>query len=113
MSRSISIARYLPILDWGRRYNKSRLMDDAVAAVIVGILLIPQALAYALLAGMPPETGLYASIFGLSVYALFGTSNTISVGPVAVLSLMTAAALAKLPLSGSAWGSWRTFCPIQ
>lgn len=77
-------------------------MSDTVAAVIVAILLIPQALAYALVAGMPPETGLYASIFGLSVYALFGTSNTVSVGPVAVLSLMTAAALAKLPLSGSA-----------
>lgn len=102
MSRPISIARYLPILDWGRCYNKSRLIDDAVAAVIVAILLIPQALAYALVAGMPPEAGLYASIFGLSVYALFGTSNTVSVGPVAVLSLMTAAALAKLPLSGTA-----------
>lgn len=101
MSRPISIARYLPILDWGRRYNKSKLTDDAIAAVIVAILLIPQALAYALVAGMPPEAGLYASIFGLSVYALFGTSNTISVGPVAVLSLMTAAALAKLPLSNS------------
>lgn len=101
MNRSISIARYLPILDWGRRYNKSTLMDDSIAAVIVAILLVPQALAYALVAGMPPEAGLYASIFGLSVYALFGTSNTVSVGPVAVLSLMTAAVLAKLPLSGS------------
>lgn len=62
-------------------------------------MLIPQALALALVAGLPPATGLYASIFGLSVYAVFGTSNTLSVGPVAVLSLMTAAALAKLGLS--------------
>ena len=59
-------------------------------------MLIPQALAYSLLAGLPVETGLYASIIGLSVYAIFGTSNTLSVAPVAVLSLMTAAALAKL-----------------
>ncbi|PCJ21875.1 MAG: sodium-independent anion transporter [SAR86 cluster bacterium] len=78
------------------------MMDDSVAAVIVAIMLIPQALALALVAGMPPETGLYASIFGLSVYAVFGTSSTLSVGPVAVLSLMTAAALAKLSLNGSA-----------
>ena len=61
-------------------------------------MLIPQALAYSLLAGLPVETGLYASIIGLSVYAIFGTSNTLSVAPVAVLSLMTAAALAKLSL---------------
>ncbi|NQV69413.1 MAG: sulfate permease [Pseudohongiella sp.] len=101
MSRPFSISRYLPILDWGRRYNKSKLMDDTVAAIIVAILLVPQALAYALVAGMPPETGLYASIFGLLVYALFGTSKTASVGPVAILSLMTAAALAKLSLSNS------------
>lgn len=101
MSKLTSITRYLPIFDWGRRYNSSKLMDDAIAAIIVAILLIPQALAYALVAGMPPEAGLYASIFGLSLYALFGTSNTVSVGPVAVISLMTAAALAKLPLEGS------------
>ena len=70
-----------------------------MAAVIVAIMLIPQALAYALVAGLPPEAGLYASIFGLSIYTLCGSSNTLSVGPVAVLSLMTAAALAKLGLS--------------
>jgi len=70
-----------------------------MAAVIVAIMLVPQALALALIAGLPPQAGLYASIFGLSIYALFGTSNTLSVGPVAVLSLMTAAALGKLGLS--------------
>lgn len=70
-----------------------------MAALIVAIMLIPQALALALVAGLPPETGLYASIFGLTVYAFFGTSNTLSVGPVAVLSLMTAAALGKLGLT--------------
>ncbi|MBL4581617.1 MAG: sulfate permease [Gammaproteobacteria bacterium] len=99
MRRTISISQYLPILQWGRDYDKVKLVDDSMAAVIVAIMLIPQALALALIAGLPPQTGLYASIFGLSIYALFGTSNTLSVGPVAVLSLMTAAALGKLGIS--------------
>ena len=59
----------------------------------VFVMLIPQSLAYALLAGLPPETGLYASILPLMAYAVFGTSRTMSVGPVAVVSLMTAAAI--------------------
>ena len=77
-------------------------MDDALAATIVGIMIIPQALAYAMVAGMPPVAGLYASIIGLVAYSLFGTSNSLSVGPVAVISLMTAAALGKLSLNGPA-----------
>ena len=101
MSRTISISHYLPILRWGRDYDKVKLIDDSIAAVIVSIMLVPQALALALIAGLPPQAGLYASIVGLSIYALFGTSNTLSVGPVAVLSLMTAAALSKLGLSDS------------
>ena len=86
------LARYLPILEWGRTYNRSILTNDLVAAVIVTIMLIPQSLAYALLAGLPPIVGLYASILPLIAYALFGTSRTLAVGPVAVLSLMTASA---------------------
>ena len=86
------LARYLPILQWGRTYNGSGLTNDLVAAVIVTIMLIPQSLAYALLAGLPPVVGLYASILPLVAYALFGTSRTLAVGPVAVLSLMTASA---------------------
>jgi SulP family sulfate permease len=77
-------------------------MDDSVAALIVAIMLIPQSLGLSLVAGLPPETGLYASIFGLAVYSVFGTSSTLSVAPVAVISLMTAAALAKLPLEDPA-----------
>ena len=99
MSKKNSISRYIPILRWGQDYDKAKLIDDSMAAVIVAIMLVPQALALALVAGLPPQVGLYASIFGLSIYALFGTSNTLSVGPVAVLSLMTAAALAKLGIS--------------
>ncbi|MEH7826875.1 SulP family inorganic anion transporter [Gemmobacter denitrificans] len=94
--------RYLPILEWGRHYDRLSLLSDLLAAVIVTIMLIPQSLAYALLAGLPPEIGLYASIAPLLAYALFGTSRVLAVGPVAVVSLMTAAAVAPLAAQGSA-----------
>ncbi|NCW08364.1 MAG: sodium-independent anion transporter, partial [Gammaproteobacteria bacterium] len=91
----------LPILEWIKTYNQSKLSDDAVAAVIVTIMLIPQSLAYAMLAGLPPEVGLYASILPLFAYALFGSSMTLAVGPVAVVSLMTAAAVSQVATQGS------------
>jgi sulfate permease, SulP family len=94
--------RYLPVLGWARRYTTDKFADDAIAASIVAILLIPQSLAYALLAGLPAEMGLYASIIGLLIYGLFGTSSSLSVGPVAIISLMTATALNKLFSPGSA-----------
>jgi len=94
------LRRYLPILEWGSAYNRDTLTGDAVAAVIVTIMLIPQSLAYALLAGLPPEMGLYASILPLLAYAVFGTSRVLAVGPVAIVSLMTAAALGQMGLSG-------------
>lgn len=93
--------RYLPILDWGARYTTAALASDLLAAVIVTIMLIPQSLAYALLAGLPAEVGLYASIAPLLLYAVFGTSRTLAVGPVAVVSLMTAAAVAPLAAQGT------------
>lgn len=96
------LRHYLPVLDWGRRYSNSDLADDGMAAVIVAIMLIPQSLAYALLAGLPAEMGLYASICGLVFYGIFGTSSTLSVGPVAVVSLMTATALGRVAAEGSA-----------
>lgn len=99
MNKVFSLKRYFPIFVWAPNYTNSKFVDDTIAALIVAIMLIPQALAYALLAGLPAETGLYASMVGLTVYALFGTSNTLSVAPVAVISLMTAAALAKLSLA--------------
>ncbi|MGR3543990.1 MAG: SulP family inorganic anion transporter, partial [Paracoccus sp. (in: a-proteobacteria)] len=76
--------------------DRDALGNDLVAAVIVTIMLIPQSLAYALLAGLPPEAGIYASILPIVLYAIFGTSRTLAVGPVAVVSLMTAAAIGKL-----------------
>lgn len=97
-----SLARYLPVLDWGRRYDRSTLTSDLVAAAIVTIMLIPQSLAYAMLAGLPPEIGLYASILPIIAYAIFGTSRTLAVGPVAVVSLMTLAAAGSVAPPGSA-----------
>ncbi len=98
----MQLRTYFPILEWGRRYNRQTLTSDLVAAVIVTIMLIPQSLAYALLAGLPPEVGLYASILPLIAYALFGTSSALAVGPVAVVSLMTAAAVGRLVAEGTA-----------
>ena len=85
----------LPILEWGRSYNRENLTNDLVAALIVTIMLIPQSLAYALLAGLPPEVGLYASVAPLLLYAVLGSSRVLAVGPVAVISLMTAAAVGE------------------
>jgi SulP family sulfate permease len=95
----------LPVLQWGRGYDRETLAADALAAVIVTLMLVPQSLAYALLAGLPPEAGLYASIAPLLAYALFGSSRVLAVGPVAVVSLMTATALAPHAAPGAA-GYW-------
>ncbi|WP_288369934.1 sulfate permease [uncultured Marinobacter sp.] len=97
----MNLKRYLPILQWAPRYNRDQVTSDLIAAVIVTVMLIPQSLAYALLAGLPAHVGLYASILPLVIYAVFGTSRTLSVGPVAVASLMTAAALAPLAEAGT------------
>jgi SulP family sulfate permease len=90
------------MMEWARPYNRDTLTSDLVAAVIVTIMLIPQSLAYASLAGLPPEVGLYASIAPLLLYAVFGTSRVLAVGPVAVVSLMTATAIGEHAAIGSA-----------
>lgn len=95
-------ARFFPILEWGGRYDRTSATNDLVAAVIVTIMLIPQSLAYALLAGLPPQVGLYASILPLVAYGIFGSSRTLAVGPVAVISLMTAAAAGEAARKGIA-----------
>ncbi|WP_413720911.1 SulP family inorganic anion transporter [Silicimonas sp. MF1-12-2] len=92
----------MPILVWGKNYGRAQLSGDLIAAVIVTIMLIPQSLAYALLAGLPPEAGLYASIVPILLYAAFGTSNALAVGPVAVVSLMTAATVGEVAAQGTA-----------
>ncbi len=85
----------LPILEWVRAYNHSTFSSDLLAALIVTLMLIPQSLAYAMLAGLPPEVGLYASIAPLVLYMFLGTSRVLAVGPVAVVSLMTATAIGE------------------
>ena len=93
---------YFPILEWGRSYDRTALSNDMIAAVIVTIMLIPQSLAYAMLAGLPPEAGLYASIVPILLYAVFGTSRSLAVGPVAVVSLLTASAVGQVAEAGTA-----------
>ncbi|MCA8944827.1 MAG: sulfate permease [Planctomycetes bacterium] len=93
--------RLLPFTDWLFHYKRENLTGDILAGVIVTIMLIPQSLAYAMLAGLPPEYGLYASIVPLFIYGLLGTSRTLSVGPVAVISLLTATALTPFAAPGS------------
>lgn len=87
--------------DWLQQYQSTWLAGDVIAGAIVTVMLIPQSLAYAMLAGLPPEAGLYASLLPIFAYALFGSSMTLAVGPVAVASLMTATALAPLAIAGS------------
>ena len=82
---------------WMKDYSAGVFSEDLVAAIVVTILLVPQSLAYALLAGLPPQVGIYVSIFPLIAYALLGSSNYVNVGPTAVISLMTAASIAALP----------------
>ncbi|MCM5703849.1 SulP family inorganic anion transporter [Larsenimonas salina] len=95
------IKRVFPIVEWLPKYNVRYLSDDAVAAVIVTLMLIPQALAYALLAGVPAVVGLYASMLPMVLYTFFGSSTTLSVGPMAVVSLMTATIASQWAGQGS------------
>lgn len=96
------LRRYVPVFDWGRTYTRSTFSNDMIAALIVTIMLIPQSLAYALLAGLPPEAGIYASIAPIVLYAIFGTSRALAVGPVAVVSLLTASAVGQVAQQGTA-----------
>ena len=94
--------RFAPITKWGPNYDRRDLRSDLAAGLTIGAMLVPQGMAYALLAGLPPEIGLYASIVPVLVYAVFGTSRQLAVGPVAIVSLLTATALAPLFEQGSA-----------
>ena len=88
--------RYVPILGWLPAYNRAHLMPDAVAAVTVWALLVPEAMAYATIAGVPLEAGLYAAILPLFLYAIFGTSRQLSVGPSSGVAILSAATIAPL-----------------
>lgn len=97
-----TITNYLPFLDWLVHYRRVDLVGDLLGGVIVAIMLVPQGMAYAMLAGLPPEIGLYASIVPLIIYGLLGTSRTLAVGPVAIVSLLVASGVAPLAEAGSA-----------
>ena len=90
------------MLHWLRHYRRAMLPGDISAGVVVAMMMIPQGMAYALVAGLPPVVGIYASIVPPALYALFDTSSTQSVGPMAIISLMTASSLAPLATAGSA-----------
>lgn len=96
-----SWGKWLPIIAWLPHYSRQEATKDTLAAIIVTLMLIPQSLAYAMVAGLPPVTGLYASILPLVAYTLLGTSKTLAVGPVAVISLMTAEAITPLHSVGT------------
>ena len=88
--------QYLPILEWLPKYKRAYLKGDVSAGLTVGIMLIPQGMAYAMLAGLPPIYGLYASILPILLYAIFGSSRHLAVGPVAMVSLLVAAGVGSL-----------------
>ena len=108
LTRELNVRTFSPVTrglalapSWIRAYQRSNLRPDLAAGLTIGAMLVPQGMAYALLAGLPPEIGLYASTLPLLAYALFGTSRQLAVGPVAIVSLLTASALAPLYEQGS------------
>lgn len=92
--------KIFPIFQWLPNYKKSYLTGDVIAGLTVGIMLIPQGMAYAMIAGLPPVFGLYASLTPQIIYAIMGTSRQLAVGPVAMDSLLVASGLGALSLSG-------------
>lgn len=95
------LGRLLPIVGTMRSYNREKFSGDLSAGITVAIMLVPQGMAYAILAGMPPVYGLYASIVPLLIYAIFGTSRQLAVGPVAMVSLLVVAGVGELADPGS------------
>jgi len=91
--KELRLTKLFPIIGWLKTYTRQNFNDDLFAGIITAILLVPQGIAYAILAGLPPQLGLYASILPPVVYALFGTSRTLSVGPVSIAAIMIASAL--------------------
>jgi SulP family sulfate permease len=97
----MNIKKLIPILEWLPNYTVSRFRGDFIAGITVGIILIPQGIAYALIAGLPPIYGLYAALMPQVMYAIFGSSRQVAIGPVAMDSLIVAAGVSTLALVGS------------
>lgn len=98
---SMSLLRWLPITDWLPNYRRAWLSGDLTAGLTVGIMLVPQGMAYALLAGLPPIHGLYAATLPLILYAILGTSRQLAVGPVAMDSMLTALGVGAIAVVGT------------
>lgn len=101
-AQATGLGRYLPFTHWMRHYRRDDLPNDLVAGIVTAIMLIPQSMAYAQLAGLPPQIGLYASVVPLIIYALLGSSGQLSVGPVAITSLLVFSGVSVLAEPGSA-----------
>lgn len=97
----MNLTRFVPALSWVTQYRRDDFGGDGLAGIIVAIVLVPQAMAYAMLAGLPPQAGLYSSVLPLLAYSLFGSSRTLAVGPVGLMSLMTATSLGAMNLPTS------------
>ncbi|MCA9522648.1 MAG: solute carrier family 26 protein [Myxococcales bacterium] len=102
VTQATSARSWIPAIEWITAYKKRQLRGDLVAGLTTAVMLIPQAMAYAMLAGLPPIYGLYASTVPLVVYAVFGSSRQLAVGPVAIDSLLLASGVGALALQGSA-----------
>jgi SulP family sulfate permease len=100
-SNGFDLGVLLPIVKWLPVYKRKDLVGDLMAGLIVAIMLVPQSMAYAMLAGLPPEIGLYASILPLIIYAMFGSSRVLAVGPVAMVSLLTLTGVGTIAKSGT------------
>ncbi len=97
----MNLKKVIPVLAWLPQYNRGHLKGDLAAGLTVGVMLIPQGMAYAMIAGLPPIYGLYASTIPLIIYALLGTSRQLAVGPVAMVSLLTATGIGALAQGGT------------
>jgi len=97
----MNIKKIIPILEWLPQYNTSLFKGDLVAGITVGIILIPQGIAYALIAGLPPIYGLYCALVPQLMYVIFGSSRQVAIGPVAMDSLIVATGVSTLALAGS------------
>ena len=100
-SKKMNLKQFIPAFDWMPKYSNDHLKGDLSAGLTVGVMLIPQGMAYAMIAGLPPIYGLYASTIPLIIYALLGTSRQLAVGPVAMVSLLTAAGIGTLAEGGT------------
>ena len=97
----MNIKSYIPAFDWLPNYKKAQFKGDLAAGLTVGVMLIPQGMAYAMIAGLPPIYGLYAATLPLIIYAFLGTSRQLAVGPVAMISLLTATGIGALAAGGT------------